>query len=74
MCIRDSPIVDNIVRFPIETIPEISLFNLNVSKKFLKIEMALNINNIFNKDYVLIQNYPMPGRNWQINLSKIIEK
>ena len=70
----DHPIIDNIVRFPIETIPEISLFNLNVSKKFLKIEMALNINNIFNKDYVLIQNYPMPGRNWQINLSKIIEK
>ena len=70
----DHPIVDNIVRFPIETIPEISLFNLNVSKKFLKIEMALNINNIFNKDYVLIQNYPMPGRTWQINLSKIIEK
>ena len=70
----DHPIIDNIVRFPIETIPEVSLFNLNVSKKFLKIEMALNINNIFNKDYVLIQNYPMPGRNWQINLSKIIEK
>ena len=70
----DHPIIDNIVRFPIETIPEISLFNLNVSKKFLKIEIALNINNIFNKDYVLIQNYPMPGRNWQINLSKIIEK
>ena len=70
----DHPIIDNIVRFPIETIPEISLFNLNVSKKFLKIEMALNINNIFNKDYVLIQNYPMPGRTWQINLSKIIEK
>ena len=70
----DHPIVDNIVRFPIETIPEISLFNLKVSKKYLKIEMALNINNIFNKDYVLIQNYPMPGRTWQINLSKIIEK
>jgi len=70
----DHPIIDNIVRFPIETIPEVSLFNLNVSKKFLKIEIALNINNIFNKDYVLIQNYPMPGRNWQINLSKIIEK
>ena len=70
----DHPIIDNIVRFPIETIPEVSLFNLNVSKKFLKIEIALNINNIFNKDYVLIQNYPMPGRTWQINLSKIIEK
>ena len=70
----DHPIIDNIVRFPVETIPEISLFDLQVSKRISNIEIALNINNIFNKDYVLIQNYPMPGRNWQINLSKIIEK
>mgnify|MGYP003306790459 FL=1 len=69
----DHPIIDNIVRFPVETIPEISLFDLQVSKRISNIEIALNINNIFNKDYVLIQNYPMPGKTWQINLSKIIK-
>jgi len=69
----DHPIIDNIVRFPIETIPEISLVDLKVSKRISNIEMSLNINNIFNKDYVLIQHYPMPGKTWQINLSKIIK-
>ena len=69
----DHPIIDNIVRFPVETIPEISLFDLQVSKRISNIEIALNINNIFNKDYVLIQNYPMPGKTWQINLSKIVK-
>ena len=71
---NDHPVIDNIVRFPIETIPEILLFDLKASKTFSNIEIALNINNIFNKDYVLIQNYPMPGRTWQINLTKIINK
>ena len=71
---NDHPVIDNIVRFPIETIPEILLFDLKASKTFSNIEIALYINNIFNKDYVLIQNYPMPGRTWQINLTKIINK
>ena len=42
----DHPIIDNIVRFPVETIPEISLFDLQVSKRISNIEIALNINNL----------------------------
>ena len=44
----------------------ISLWGINKKEGF-------SINNIFNKDYVLIQNYPMPGKTWQINLSKIVK-
>ena len=66
----DHPVVDNIFRFPIKRIPETILFDLQLSKNYTNYKIAGIIRNIFNKEYVLIQHYPMPGRTWQINFSK----
>ena len=38
----------------------------NVKKTTLKI--TAEVNNIFNQQYDVIQNYPMPGRNYRIIL------
>ncbi len=70
----DHPVIDNIFRFPIKTIPETILFDLEVSKSFTKYKITGMIRNIFDKEYVLIQHYPMPGRTWQINFTKHINK
>lgn len=32
------------------------------------IKATLEINNLFNQQYEVIQNYPMPGRNWRLTL------
>ena len=34
----------------------------------VKYRVALEVNNIFNQDYEVILNYPMPGRNYKITL------
>tara|TARA_B110000014_G_scaffold187683_1_gene136483 strand:+ start:13 stop:510 length:498 start_codon:yes stop_codon:yes gene_type:complete len=66
------PIVNNTVRFPIKKLPDLVLFDLKLSKIFSSFTAELSIKNIFNQDYVLIQNYPMPGITWHINFSKTI--
>ena len=71
---NDHPIVNNTVRFPVKTLPELFLFDLKLSKIFSSFELELSIKNIFNQDYVLIQNYPMPGITWHINFSKTINE
>jgi outer membrane receptor for ferrienterochelin and colicins len=34
-----------------------------------KIDLLFSINNLFNKDYEVVDGYPMPGRNFMVNLS-----
>lgn len=36
--------------------------------KGLELKAVLEINNLFNQQYEVIQNYPMPGRNWRLTL------
>ena len=69
----DHPVIDNIFRFPIKKIPDTILFDLEVSKSFTNYKITGMVRNIFDKKYVLIQHYPMPGRTWQINFTKHIQ-
>ena len=69
----DHPVIDNIFRFPIKKIPDTILFDLEVSKSFTNYKITGMVRNIFDKKYVLIQHYPMPGRTWQINFTKQIQ-
>ena len=69
----DHPVIDNIFRFPIKKIPDTILFDLEVSKSFTNYKITGKVRNIFDKKYVLIQHYPMPGRTWQINFTKHIQ-
>ena len=32
-------------------------------------ELKISINNLFDKDYEVVDGYPMPGRNFMVNLS-----
>tara|TARA_Y100001970_G_scaffold38160_1_gene47092 strand:- start:537 stop:2708 length:2172 start_codon:yes stop_codon:yes gene_type:complete len=66
----DHPVIDNIFRFPIKNIPETILFDLQLTKNINTYKVTGIIRNILNKEYVLIQHYPMPGRSWQLNFSK----
>ena len=68
----DHPVVDNIFRFPIKKISDTILFDFQLSKTFTNYKIKGTVRNIFDKEYVLIQDYPMPGRTWQINFSKNI--
>ena len=33
----------------------------------IRVKLAASLNNIFNKQYEVIQYYPMPGRNWMVS-------
>ena len=66
----DHPVIDNIFRFPIKNIPETIIFDLQLTKRINSYKITGIIRNILNKEYVLIQHYPMPGRTWQLNFSK----
>lgn len=54
-------------------LPAVDMFELNFCQnlKFDKFNtlLKLEVNNLFNKDYQIISGYPMPLRNYKINLS-----
>jgi len=69
----DHPIVDNKVIFPLMELPETIITDLNISKRIMNFDLSVKIKNITDKKYVLIQHYPMPGRNFEISINKIID-
>ena len=46
--------------------------NKNFNYRNIKCRIGLEINNIFDQDYEVILNYPMPGRNFKITLKATI--
>ena len=69
----DHPIQDNTVIFPLETLPETVITNASISKTIMEYDLTMKIKNVFNKQYVMIQHYPMPGRNFEISINKPIK-
>ena len=54
---------------------ECSFWAISDMKKgdsFYHISGMMNITNLFDTEYELIQDFPMPGRNWQLSLTKIL--
>jgi outer membrane receptor for ferrienterochelin and colicins len=49
-------IVDSRINVPIKVINQ-------------KVDLSFEINNLFDKDYEVVDGYPMPGRNYMVNLS-----
>mgnify|MGYP006112686271 FL=1 len=58
--------------FPIEILPEQSIQEIIFSRKIDSFDLSLKISNLFNKDYELIQDYPMPGRALHGTIAKTI--
>ena len=51
-------------------LPSYWLFNSIFSFKLNNYLLSMELNNIFNKEYVVVKNYPMPGRNFKFFISK----
>ncbi len=69
----DHPIQDNTVMFPLETLPETVIADASISTTIMEYDITMKIKNVFNKTYVMIQHYPMPGRNFEISINKPIK-
>jgi len=69
----DHPIEDNLVLFPLEELPKTIITDFSITRTIKEFDCSLKIKNLFNEDYVLIQHYPMPGRNIEFSMTKPIE-
>ena len=50
------------IRFPIKKLDALMLFNYIGSYQLLDSKISIKVSNVFDVDYQLIQDYPMPGR------------
>tara|TARA_Y100000588_G_scaffold192898_1_gene206903 strand:- start:7398 stop:9521 length:2124 start_codon:yes stop_codon:yes gene_type:complete len=69
----DHPIENNKVIFPLETLPATIITDVSLSKTILEYDLTIKVKNLFDRQYVLIQHYPMPGRNFEISINKAIK-
>ena len=69
----DHPIVDDKVIFPLETLSRTIIASASISKSINDYDLTLKIKNVFDAQYVMIQHYPMPERNFQISIAKKVE-
>jgi len=60
--------------FPIKVLPSIMIPECIISKSFETYKVSFRISNLLDQKYELIQNYTMPGRSWQLSITKKIYK
>ena len=58
--------------FPIKELPERIIPELILSREVNGFTGSLHITNLLDTKYELIQDFPMPGRAWQFNLTKAL--
>jgi len=58
---------------PERTLPEKIVPEIILSKKVNDYNGFMHITNLFDTEYELIQDFPMPGRSWQITLTKTLK-
>ena len=59
------------IKFPIEQLDSLVLFNFISSYEFSDNDkISFKISNLFDKEYELIQDFPMPGRTFSIMLER----
>jgi len=63
---------ENHYDFPIRELPERIIPELILSREVNRFTASLHITNLFDTEYELIQDFPMSGRAWQFNLTKIL--
>ncbi len=66
----DHPINDGMVIFPLEQLPETFITDLSISRIITNYEISFRVKNLFDSNYVLIQHYPMPRRNFELSITK----
>ena len=64
---------NNVWPAPVEVIEEggFTVTDLSLSKQLLdsRCMVTASVGNLFDKDYEYVKGYPMPGRNYKLNLS-----
>lgn len=64
---------NNIWPAPVEVVETggFTVVDLSVSKRLFdsKCSLGASVGNLFDKEYAYVEGYPMPGRNYQVNLS-----
>ena len=58
--------------FPIHELPERIIYELILSREIGTYTGSFHMSNLFDTKYELIQDFPMPGRSWQFNLTKAL--
>ena len=69
----DHPMDGNTVIFPLETLPETFISDFSISRMISEYDLSLKVKNLFDVNYVLIQHYPMPRRNFELSITKPIK-
>jgi outer membrane receptor for ferrienterochelin and colicins len=64
----------NRVRFPIKVLPSVFIVDGIMKQSIGFIELSFKVQNIFDLEYELIQDFPMPGRTWLLSLTSVIGK
>ena len=68
----DREYVGSEIKFPIKKLDSLLLFNYITSYEFVDSKISLKISNVFDVEYQLIQDYPMPGRLVSLTYEKSI--
>ncbi len=55
--------------FPIKSLPAVTIYDMNVHYQWGRIKIGFSARNLMNTKYSLIQDFPMPMRNWGLKLS-----
>ena len=64
--------INGIFVFPIRELPERIIYELILSREMGTYIGSFHVSNLFNTEYELIQDFPMPGRTWKFTLTKTI--
>ena len=64
--------INGIFVFPIRELPERIIYELILSREIDSYTGSFRVSNLFDTEYELIQDFPMPGRTWQFTLTKTI--
>ena len=67
---HDYQTIDDKIIFPVKELPKNVVFNGAIEKKIGEYKLTFQIENIFNINYKLIQDFPMPGRVWKVELNR----
>jgi outer membrane cobalamin receptor len=60
------------VEFPLKWLPEKFIVDAVLKHSIGSMEINLKVQNLFDAEYQVIQDFPMPGRTWLISLTSII--
>ena len=65
---------NNKMNFPIRELPKRLILETIISHSIKSFKYTFHISNLLDTRYELIQDYPMPGRNYKLTLTKTITK